>query len=212
MRSLKIRSMKEQTHRSIPSGGLQAQRWVDLRAETILRDGNYWLTELSHNLQQLSEKARSTTEFIQRLKGMSDKVTDTCIEFERLVTVQCEALIAAINARRDVLLDVIRSDKEAKIRTLKDQQASCTGKLQQTTGLIQFCIEALKETDSAAFLQVGSMLINRVANTDMTWHQEVTNAAPRVSPIIDLTLDDSSVIRAIDNLNFIQMKRKYPYG
>ncbi|XP_050077117.1 E3 ubiquitin-protein ligase TRIM9 isoform X2 [Anopheles maculipalpis] len=163
-------------------------------------------TELSHNLQQLSEKARSTTEFIQRLKGMSDKVTDSCIEFERLVTVQCEALIAAINARRDVLLDVIRSDKEAKIRTLKDQQASCTGKLQQTTGLIQFCIEALKETDSAAFLQVGSMLINRVANTDMTWHQEVTNAAPRVSPIIDLTLDDSSVIRAIDNLNFIQMK------
>uniref|UniRef100_A0A182UKY5 BBC domain-containing protein n=1 Tax=Anopheles melas TaxID=34690 RepID=A0A182UKY5_9DIPT len=111
-------------------------------------------TELSHNLQQLSEKARSTTEFIQRLKGMSDKVTDSCIEFERLVTVQCEALIAAINARRDVLLDVIRSDKEAKIRTLKDQQASCTGKLQQTTGLIQFCIEALKETDSAAFLQV----------------------------------------------------------
>ncbi|XP_049548915.1 E3 ubiquitin-protein ligase TRIM9 isoform X1 [Anopheles darlingi] len=163
-------------------------------------------TELSHNLQQLSEKARSTTEFIQRLKGMSDKVTDTCIEFERVVTSQCEALIAAIHARRDVLLDVIRSDKEAKIRTLKDQQASCTGKLQQTTGLIQFCIEALKETDSAAFLQVGSMLINRVANTDMTWHQEVTNAAPRVSPIIDLTLDESSVIRAIDNLNFIQMK------
>lgn len=31
-------------------------------------------TELSHNLQQLSERARSTTEFIQRLKGMSDKV------------------------------------------------------------------------------------------------------------------------------------------
>lgn len=32
-------------------------------------------TELSHNLQHLSEKARSTTEFIHRLKGMSDKVT-----------------------------------------------------------------------------------------------------------------------------------------
>lgn len=31
-------------------------------------------TELSHNLQQLSERAKSTTEFIQRLKGMSDKV------------------------------------------------------------------------------------------------------------------------------------------
>jgi len=39
--------------------------------------------------------------------------------------------------------------------SLQDQQSNCTGKLQQTTGLIQFCIEALKETDSAAFLQVG---------------------------------------------------------
>ncbi|KAH8333102.1 hypothetical protein KR074_005710 [Drosophila pseudoananassae] len=163
-------------------------------------------TELSHNLQQLSEKARSTTEFIQRLKGMSDKVTESCMEFERLVHAQCEALIQAIHDRREYLLEAIRMDKDTKIRILKDQQSNCTGKLQQTTGLIQFCIEALKETDSAAFLQVGAMLINRVANTDMTWHQEVTNAAPRVSPIVDLTLDDAALARAIDNLNFIQMK------
>lgn len=31
-------------------------------------------TELSKNLQSLSEKARSTTEFVQRLKIMNDKV------------------------------------------------------------------------------------------------------------------------------------------
>lgn len=55
------------------------------------------------------------------------------------------------------------------------------------------------------------MLINRVANTDMTWHQEVTNAAPRVSPIVDLTLDDAALTRAIDNLNFIQMKGAYSW-
>jgi tripartite motif-containing protein 9/67 len=90
------------------------------------------------------------------------------------VSEQCEALIAAIHSRREFLLDAIRLDKDSKIRILKvkvfermmsgdltctalqDQQTSCTGKLQQTTGLIQFCIEALKETDSAAFLQVQS--------------------------------------------------------
>lgn len=55
---------------------------------------------------------------------------------------------------------------------------------------------------------MGAALINRVADTDVRWHQEVTNAAPRVSPIIDLTLDDLSVKRAIDNLNFIQIKSK----
>lgn len=41
---------------------------------------------------------------------------------------------------------------------LQEQQSSCTGKLQHTTGLIQFCIEALKETDSAAFLQVSNSI------------------------------------------------------
>lgn len=51
------------------------------------------------------------------------------------------------------------------------------------------------------------MLINRVANTDHSWHKEWT--APRVSPHFDLTLDDKSVLKAIDQLNFIQMKRKY---
>lgn len=51
------------------------------------------------------------------------------------------------------------------------------------------------------------MLISRVANTDHSWHKEWT--APRVSPHFDLTLDDKSVLRAIDQLNFIQMKREY---
>ncbi|XP_017779922.1 PREDICTED: E3 ubiquitin-protein ligase TRIM9 [Nicrophorus vespilloides] len=161
-------------------------------------------TELSHNLQQLSERARSTTEFIQRLKGMSDKVNENCLEFESLVSAQCDALIAAIHARRAQLLECIRQDKDLRVRALKEQVATCTARLQHTTALLQFCIEALKETDSAAFLQVGSMLIGRVANTDHSWHKEWT--APRVSPHFDLTLDDKSVHRAIDQLNFIQMK------
>lgn len=50
------------------------------------------------------------------------------------------------------------------------------------------------------------MLISRVANTDHSWHKEWT--APRVSPHFDLTLDDKSVLKAIEQLNFIQMKRK----
>jgi tripartite motif-containing protein 9/67 len=161
-------------------------------------------TELSHNLQQLSERARSTTEFIQRLKGMSDKVNENCEEFEAVVSAQCDALIEAIHHRRSQLLECIRQDKELRVRALKEQVATCTTRLQQTTALLQFCIEALKETDSSAFLQVGSMLISRVANTDHSWHKEWT--APRVSPHFDLTLDDKSVLRAIDQLNFIQMK------
>lgn len=71
-----------------------------------------------------------------------------------MVSAQCDALIAAIHARRTQLLECIRQDKELRVRALKEQVATCTARLQQTTALLQFCIEALKETDSAAFLQV----------------------------------------------------------
>lgn len=80
------------------------------------------------------------------------------MEFEESVSLQCEQLIQAINERKEQLLEFIRQEKEAKLRSLKDQVSTCTCKLQHTTGLLQFCIEALKETDSAAFLQVDERL------------------------------------------------------
>jgi len=53
------------------------------------------------------------------------------------------------------------------------------------------------------------MLIARAANADLTWHKDFSSA-PRVSPEFDLTLDDKAVLRTVEQLNFIQMKRKCP--
>lgn len=44
---------------------------------------------------------------------------ESCMEFERLVHAQCEALIQAIHDRREYLLEAIRNDKDTKIRILK---------------------------------------------------------------------------------------------
>lgn len=71
------------------------------------------------------------------------------------MSAQCDALIEAINARRLQLLEFVKQQRELKLRALREQVAACTFRLQNTTGLLQFCIEALKETDSAAFLQVS---------------------------------------------------------
>lgn len=54
------------------------------------------------------------------------------------------------------------------------------------------------------------MLITRVANVDITWHKDVATS-PRISHEFDLTLEDKSVLRAIEQLNFIQMKRKWNF-
>lgn len=161
-------------------------------------------TDLSHNLQQLSERARTTTEFIQQLKGLNEEIERNCDDFESIISSQCEALIEAIRLRRNNLLDFIRQEKDMRKGVLKDQVATCTHRLQQTTALLQFCIEALKETDSSSFIQVGSMLINRVVDTDHSWQKEWS--IPQVSPQFELTLDDAPVLSAIKQLNFIQTK------
>ncbi|XP_026677521.1 E3 ubiquitin-protein ligase TRIM9-like isoform X2 [Diaphorina citri] len=51
------------------------------------------------------------------------------------------------------------------------------------------------------------MLIHRVASDDMAWQKDVVSFAPQVSSQVDLTLDDKQVLRSIQQLNFIQMKR-----
>lgn len=116
---------------------------------------------------------------------------------------QCDGLLQLIEAKRDQLIDQLRKQRDSKLRRLKEEQSRCTSKLQQTTGLIHFCLEALKETDAASFLQVGNSLIQRVTSTDLTWRQEITDAAPRVSPVVGFSLDDLEVVKAVENMTFM---------
>ncbi|KAK0041990.1 E3 ubiquitin-protein ligase TRIM9-like isoform X2 [Biomphalaria pfeifferi] len=164
-------------------------------------------SELSQNLQALSEKAKSGTEFIQRLKKMADSVSGNCAEFEKTVVAQCDALIEVIKQRKAELLENVAEEKALKVRTLKEQVSDCTALLQRTTGLLQFCIEVLKESDATSFLQVSSGLISRVATADANFNKEM-ELAPRVSPEFELTLDNTPAIHAIQNMSFFQMKGK----
>lgn len=58
------------------------------------------------------------------------------MEFERLVSAQCESLIQMIHERREFLLDTIRMDKETKIRTLKVKQQNNSSSHQKKLVLI----------------------------------------------------------------------------
>ncbi|CAG2106729.1 unnamed protein product, partial [Medioppia subpectinata] len=130
---------------------------------------------------------------------------ENSLNFETEISSQCDNLIATIKTRKQQLLTFARKEKDYKLRILREQVMACTAKLQQTTGLIQFCIEALKDNDNMSYLQIGSSLINRVSNVEMTWHKDM-NTSPWVSPEFDLTLDCQPVLMAIEQLNFSQMK------
>lgn len=163
-------------------------------------------TELSHNLHQLSANAHSTTDLIVKLKNANENILESFSELENSVNSKCEMLIQMIYRRQDDLLEAVRLEKESKLRFLKDQQTICTSKLQQTTGFLQFCIESLKETDSAAFMQVGEMLITKVKKTDTKWQEDISE---QISFNEQLQLFDVEVCKAIEDLNFIKLKREY---
>ncbi|XP_076463870.1 E3 ubiquitin-protein ligase TRIM9-like [Babylonia areolata] len=162
-------------------------------------------SELSQNLQSLSEKAKSGTEFIQRLKKMADSVSGNCAEFERTVVAQCDALMDEVRRRKEALLASVHEEREVKVGTLKGQVADCTALLHRTTGLLQYCIEVLKETDHSSFLQVSPGLINRVSMADINFNKEM-ELAPRVSPEFELTVDNTPCLHAVRSMNFFQMK------
>jgi len=79
-----------------------------------------------------------------------------CSEFEARIAAECDALVAAIRWRQQQLVTHIRRERALKQQTYRDQVTQCTAKVHKTTGLLQFSVEVMKETDPTAFLQVCS--------------------------------------------------------
>ncbi|XP_043209671.1 E3 ubiquitin-protein ligase TRIM9-like isoform X2 [Amphibalanus amphitrite] len=165
-------------------------------------------TDLSFHLQQLTERAKSAADYIHQLKGLADVVTDNCAEFEATVSERCDELMELIQQRRHQLIQYLHSTRDDKIRSVKQQVSQATVRLQQTNGLLMFCIEALKERDDSAFLQISQMLTHRVASYDLMWGRDITDQS--INPDLDLSLETDTVRAAIQQFNFIQMKPPGP--
>lgn len=133
---------------------------------------------------------------------------EECVALEEEVEDRVANLVSLLQARKSRLIEAARQTREARVRSLRDQVARCASHLQATTALLTFCIEALKENDSAAFLQIGGMLSVRAATAAGSWGgAEGVQEIARL-PLLDLTLDDKPLRRAIDQLTFVQLKRK----
>uniref|UniRef100_A0A0R3VVY4 Fibronectin type-III domain-containing protein n=1 Tax=Taenia asiatica TaxID=60517 RepID=A0A0R3VVY4_TAEAS len=88
---------------------------------------------------------------------------------EEDATVKFDCLIQTIEAKKAELISAIKEERDRKLGALKEQIHQCTSKLTRSTGLIQFCIEMLKENDAFSFLLVSQSLINRVLHTEQSF-------------------------------------------
>lgn len=162
-------------------------------------------TELSTTLQQLSEKAKTATEEIGRLKGLHDVIRNNCNDFKSSVCIQIDQLIEQLQMRKEKLMQHVEEQAENKRRILKAQIVRCTGKLTKTSALIQFCIEALKEPDASVYMQISNALLHRSTSLEFLWHKEM-RTKPEIDSDFVLNLDTKHLQYTIQTLDFAQLK------
>ncbi|XP_071505864.1 E3 ubiquitin-protein ligase TRIM9-like [Diadema antillarum] len=163
-------------------------------------------TELSQALTSLSEKAKCAKDFLVNLKNTIDHVQESSVDFEASLVAKFDELINVVQKRKEQLILQVQREKEFKTKMLKNHIGQCSSKLKQTTGLLEYSIEVMKEGDPAAFLMVSEALVQRAQMSEESWDKELLLQA-RVAPEFDLTLDSAPAVQAIERLNFKEMKR-----
>uniref|UniRef100_A0AAQ5ZIN9 E3 ubiquitin-protein ligase TRIM9 n=1 Tax=Amphiprion ocellaris TaxID=80972 RepID=A0AAQ5ZIN9_AMPOC len=160
--------------------------------------------QLSQALNGLSDRATEAKEFLVQLRNMVQHIQENGVEFEACLVAQCDALIDALNRRKAQLLARVNKEHEHKLKVVRDQISHCTVKLRQTTGLMEYCLEVIKENDPSGFLQISDALIRRVHMTESQWGKGTLT--PRMTSDFDLTLDSGPLLQTIHQLDFVQMK------
>uniref|UniRef100_A0A3B5B5Q7 Tripartite motif containing 67 n=1 Tax=Stegastes partitus TaxID=144197 RepID=A0A3B5B5Q7_9TELE len=160
--------------------------------------------QLSQALNGVSDKAKDAKEFLVQLKNMLQQIQENGVEFEACLVAQCDSLIEALTRQKAKLLTKVTKEKEYKLKVVRDQITHCTMKLRQTTGMMEYCLEVLKENDPSGFLQLSDALIKRVTSSQDQWVKGALE--PKVGPDFDLTLTTDSLLQTILQLDFCQGK------
>ncbi|VFV36490.1 e3 ubiquitin-protein ligase [Lynx pardinus] len=157
---------------------------------------------------QCLEEGKHSSHEVKALGAMWKLHKENSVEFEACLVAQCDALIDALNRRKAQLLARVNKEHEHKLKVVRDQISHCTVKLRQTTGLMEYCLEVIKENDPSGFLQISDALIRRVHLTEDQWGKGTLT--PRMTTDFDLSLDNSPLLQSIHQLDFVQMKASSP--
>ncbi|XP_060047986.1 tripartite motif-containing protein 67 isoform X2 [Erinaceus europaeus] len=160
--------------------------------------------QLSQALNGVSDKAKEAKEFLVQLKNILQQIQENGLDYEACLVAQCDALVDALTRQKAKLLTKVTKEREHKLKMVWDQINHCTMKLRQSTGLMEYCLEVIKENDPSGFLQISDALIKRVQVSQEQWVKGALE--PKVSAEFDLTLDSEPLLQAIHQLDFIQMK------
>uniref|UniRef100_A0A8C1VYE0 Tripartite motif containing 67 n=1 Tax=Cyprinus carpio TaxID=7962 RepID=A0A8C1VYE0_CYPCA len=137
--------------------------------------------QLSQALNGVSDKAKEAKEFLVQLKNLLQQIQVTKLYV-------CDGTLTI----------------SFLFQTVKDQITHCTMKLRQTTGMMEFCLEVIKENDPSGFLQISDALIKRVLVSQEQWVRSALE--PKVCPEFALTVNTDPLMQSILQLDFTQNK------
>ncbi|XP_056308563.1 tripartite motif-containing protein 67-like [Danio aesculapii] len=162
----------------------------------------------STNPNQASQRRQWQDPKLHQLRELQNKTWENGVEFEACLVAQCDSLIEALTRQKAKLLTKVTKEKESKLKTVKDQITHCTMKLRQTTGMMEFCLEVIKENDPSGFLQISDALIKRVLASQDQWVKGALE--PKVCPEFALTVNTDPLMQSILQLDFTQNKAETP--
>lgn len=120
---------------------------------------------------------------------------------------EIDQMINLLECKKKELVDFIDIEKSSKIKASKEQISFLSTKIQKTTGLLQFCVETLKEQDPSSFLQISEHMINRTNDIDNKFPQDLQ---PQIDLDFDFMLNSDAIYKEIKKLNYKQVKVPNP--
>lgn len=113
-------------------------------------------------------------------------------------------MIRQLELKKKDLVDYIELEKSSKIKTIKEQILSVSTKIQKTTGLLQFCVETLKEQDASSFLHISEHMIERISDIDNKYKEDFEHKIIDID--FDFKLNSDIILKEIKKLNYKQLK------
>ena len=121
---------------------------------------------------------------------------------------EIDEMIRLLEQKKKELVDFIDMEKTSKVKSVKEQVSFLSTRIQKTTGLLQFCVETLKEQDACSFLQISEHMIHRMADVDNKFPQDA-DLQPKVELDFDFLLNSDGLYKEIKKLNYTQLKGRF---
>ena len=145
----------------------QNKHHICFRLQSKAIENPFLQSELARTVQELTEKAKRAHEGVGVLRTLQERCSESAEAIKAAINAQIDSLLYTIDERRAHLLAFVDGERDARRTTLREQIARSNAYLARTSGLIQFCIEILKEVDAVAYLQVSATSNNN--NKKTSW-------------------------------------------